>query len=199
MSERCTVAVFDFDGTITTVDTFRDFIGWHLGQVRLWTGMLVTSPLIILYALGIVGNSAPKQALFKLLYRNHPAASFRAACKDYARRRLPGLIRPKALAKIHYHHSQGHRLVIVSASLTDWIEPWASGVGFDHVIARQAVTDGDRLTGNFDGDCFYGPLKVAGLGELGITRVNSILYVYGDSKGDRELLSIADYASYREF
>jgi phosphatidylglycerophosphatase C len=199
MIQRRTVAVFDFDGTITTVDTFRDFIGWHLGSVRLWTGVLLTSPLIALYVIGVVGNSVPKQALFRLLYRSYPGADFRAACEDYARGRLPSLIRPKALAKIRHHYSQGHILVIASASLIDWIKPWASGVGFDYVIATQVVFVDDRLTGDFDGDCCYGSRKVAGLNELGISRENSTLYAYGDSKGDWDLLSIADYPSYREF
>lgn len=193
------VAVFDFDGTITTIDTFRDFIDWHRGPWRLWSGLLATSPLIVLYVLGIIGNSAPKQALFKLLYRNYPAVAFRTACEEYARLRLPDLIRPKALAKIRHHQGLGHRLIIASASLTDWIEPWASGVGFEHVIATHVVILGDRLTGDFAGVCCYGPLKVSSLKELGISRDNSTLYAYGDSKGDKDLLAIADHASYREF
>ena len=193
------IAVFDFDGTITTIDTFRDFICWHLGPLRFWAGMLITSPLIVLYALGITGNTVAKQALFNLLYRDYPAAAFRAACIDYARGRMPYLIRPKALAKIRDHQRQGHTLIIASASMTDWIEPWASWVGFEHVIATHAVILDDRLTGDFASDCYYGPRKVAGLKELGLSGDNFVIYAYGDSKGDRELLAVADYASYREF
>jgi phosphatidylglycerophosphatase C len=199
MRERSTVAVFDFDGTITTVDTFRDFITWHLGPFHFWISMLATSPLIALYAIGIVGNSIPKHAIFKLLYRNYPAAAFRTACEDYALRRLPSLIRPKALAKIRHHLSENHRLFIASASLTDWIEPWASGVGFERVIATRALILNDKLTGDFSDVCCYGQLKVVRLKEFGIPLENSTLYAYGDSKGDRELLAIADHAFYREF
>jgi HAD superfamily hydrolase (TIGR01490 family) len=199
MSERSTVAVFDFDGTITTIDTFRDFIIWHLGPFRFWVGMFVTSPLIALYTIGIVGNTSPKHAIFKLLYRNYPAAAFRAACEEYAYRRLPSLIRPKALTKICHHLCEGHRLFIASASLKDWIEPWASGAGFERVIATNALIYNDRLTGDFSDSCCYGQLKVLRLKELGVSKDNSTLYAYGDSKGDRELLAIADYKSYREF
>lgn len=199
MSGRSTVAVFDFDGTITTVDTFRDFIIWHLGPFRFWVAMVLISPLIVLYAIGLIGNNVPKHAIFRLLYRNYSATDFRAACEDYATQRLPSLIRPKALLKIRYHARLSHRLFIASASLKDWIEPWAIGIGFERVIATQVLIQNDRLTGDFSDVCCYGHLKVVRLKELGVAKDNSILYVYGDSKGDRELLAIADYKSYREF
>ena len=199
MNERSIVAVFDFDGTITTIDTFRDFIVWHLGPFRFWIGMLATSPLIILYAMGFISNDIPKHVLFKLLYRNYPEVAFRAACEHYARRRLPSLIRPKALSKICYHLGEKHRVLIASASLIDWIEPWASSIGFESVIATRALIRNDRLTGDFADVCCYGHLKVVRRKEFGVSLDNSIIYAYGDSKGDSELLAYADYSFYREF
>ncbi len=196
---RRVVAVFDFDGTITQVDTFRDIFLWRFGLFRLTIGMLITLPLIILYAFGVLVNDIPKTALFRRFFRGWAVAEYQSICSYYAVSRLPGLVRPGALERIKWHKDQGHLLVICSASLADWIEPWAASVGFDHVIATRAHISNGILTGKFEGPCAYGARKVVGLMQLGIDESNCEIYAYGDSKGDRELLSIAQHSVFRPF
>ena len=73
-----------------------------------------------------------------------------------------------------------------------------SVTGFDAVIATRLETDGvGRVTGRYDGGNCYGAEKArrlrALLGEAAVE-----LYAYGDSRGDREMLAMADHAYYRE-
>lgn len=199
MNDHNVVAVFDFDGTITSVDTFRDFIRWHRGFVRFWICVLVTAPLIVLYAGGFLENTTPKRALFWLLYKGFPLESFESACERYASTRLRKILRPEALKKIGFHIKCGHKLVIISASLNHWIVPWAREAKIEYVFATQAKTIGPQLTGGFIEDCFYGSKKVTALKGLSCYTKKSIVWAYGDGRGDKELLEIADFPFYRKF
>ena len=197
--QRKVVAIFDFDGTLTRTDTFRDILSWQFGPSRLMAGLLVTSPLIASYVFGFKANDVPKRALFKMLFKGWKTERFRQVCTEYATQRLPFLLRPSAMERVKWHHERGHRLMIVSASLTEWISPWALKSGFSGVVAAGAESWEGVLSGNFDGLCAYGSQKVNALNRLGVNSDEYFIYAYGDSRGDRELLDWADEAHYRAF
>lgn len=198
-NEKNTIAVFDFDGTITRCDTFRDFFIWSFGSLKFYLSFVVTAPFIVLYLIGLVSNDFPKLILFRWFFRKTSEKKFNSICLDYAEYRLPELIRSSALERIRWHKQKGHTLIINSASLSDWIRPWAVNNGFDYIIATTAHITGGVLTGGFEGRCSYGQEKVAGLERLNFTKENSFIYAYGDGRGDRELLEIADYPKFRAF
>ncbi len=122
--------------------------------------MLLTSPLIALYVMRLARNDVPKEALFYLLFRRWKSEDFQALCVRYAEQRLPALVRNKAIERISWHRAQGHLLVIASASLAEWIEPWATKNGFTHVAATHADVHKGMLSGRFARDCVYGQEKV---------------------------------------
>ena len=55
------------------------------------------------------------------------------------------------------------------------------------------------MTGNFLSRNCYGEEKVRRLLELEPNRNSYILYAYGDSKGDKELIEFADKGWYNKF
>jgi len=111
---------------------------------------------------------------------------------------LPGLLRHEALQRLAWHQRQGHHCVAISASLELYVRPWAIKAGFDDVIAtRLEMRDDGCTTGKLSGANCFGIEKVRRLETLLGPREAYSLYAYGDSRGDRELLSSADYAYYR--
>jgi phosphoserine phosphatase len=60
------------------------------------------------------------------------------------------------------------------------------------------IEDG-RITGRLSGRNCYGPEKVERLEEVLGKLDNYLVYAYGDSKGDRELLAVADHGFFRHF
>lgn len=84
--------------------------------------------------------------------------------------------------------------------MQEYIVPWAESMGFVKILAtRMEVDDQGKLTGKFlDKNC-NGSEKVQRvkecLGDLGQYNI----YVYGDSRGDSDLLKIADHPFYRSF
>lgn len=73
---------------------------------------------------------------------------------------LAGLIAPFAPAVLHRHRQDGHRVVLATTTPFDMIEPFATALGFDDVIAtRYQVRDG-RYTGRVDGGFVWGMGKL---------------------------------------
>jgi HAD superfamily hydrolase (TIGR01490 family) len=132
-----------------------------------------------------------------------PAQHLRALGPVHARA-LALRLRPGALERIAWHRSQGHLLVLASASLDLYLDHVGAQLGFDHVLCtRLASRRGDdgieRLTGALEGPDCTGPEKLRRLAALlGELRAHE-LHAYGDSAGDRELLAAADHAHFRPF
>ncbi len=71
--------------------------------------------------------------------------------------------------------------------------------GFDDVIATRLESHEDgTVTGKLSGANCFGSEKVRRLEALLGAREGYSLYAYGDSRGDKELLSSADYPYYRQ-
>jgi hypothetical protein len=63
-----TLALFDFDGTLTFGDTYTPFIRACVGRLRLAVGACALSPFIVAYELGLVGGSPLRVALARLCF-----------------------------------------------------------------------------------------------------------------------------------
>lgn len=193
------IAVFDFDGTITRADTFNDFLIWRFGAHRFCAAMLCASPLIALYVLRLARNDLPKEFLFRWFFRGCPENAFNQLCENYALARIGGVVRNGALDRIKWHLSQGHHLVVNSASIANWITPWARANGFAQVIATEIEVKGGFLTGSFSTPCCYGEEKLVRLHAQYPVGTYSKIHAYGDSRGDAALLAAADYPAYKAF
>jgi HAD superfamily hydrolase (TIGR01490 family) len=198
-SGRTVVAAFDFDGTITYRDTLFAFLLHLAGPWRLVLHSIPLLPVLTGYALKIIPNGAAKERVLSRFLSGMPEKRLQESAERFARANIPALVRKQALERLAWHRSQGHRCVVVSASIEDYVAPWASRAGFDDVIATRLQRDNDgRLTGCYDGKNCYGPEKVRRLRDL-LGNVGQLeLYAYGDSRGDRELLELADHAYFRK-
>ncbi|NDW08371.1 HAD-IB family hydrolase [Dysgonomonas sp. 520] len=186
------IAAFDFDGTITTKDTLFDFIKFYHGKTKLLLGMIWLSPVLILFKLGFIRNDRAKQKLFSHFFKGVNINDFNLVCANYSLR-IDSICKAKTLERIKWHRNQNHQVVIISASVENWIKPWALKSGLGDVLATQIEVEGDILTGRFSSPNCYGQEKVNRLKETFPNREDYTLYAYGDSRGDKELLAYADY------
>lgn len=192
------LAIFDFDGTVTTRNSFADFILSTHGIVGALWGLLVLSPALMAYALGFIPNWKAKQRVFAYFYKGWEKGRFEAAAGEYAREKLPAIVRPVALQRVEWHKEQGHRVVIVSASFEDYLKPWCDARGADLLATQVEIKEG-RLTGEFaSGNC-YGEEKLDRLKQAYHLNDFEFIYAYGDSKGDKVLAKIANEFQYKPF
>lgn len=187
-----TIAAFDFDGTITTKDTLFDFIEFYVGKKKLLTGLFILSPLLISYKLGFIKNDIAKQRLFAHFFKNKNIEEFNRTCQNYIPR-IEKIARAEIIDKIRWHQNQGHLVIIISASISNWIQPWANKIGIDNIIATEISIKNNRIKGIFSTPNCYGQEKVNRLLKLFPNRDEYTLYAYGDSLGDKELFSIANH------
>lgn len=193
------IAIFDFDGTITTRDSYLDFFVWSFGWERVGIALFRSIHLILFYRLGFIKNDIPKKKLLKYFLGGVSRMDYLNLVHDFVSNRLDSLIRKEAVERIAWHKAMGHEVIINSASLVDWIEPWAATQKIERVIATRVKCDQDFLSGDFDCRCPYGEEKVRRLLELGINRESYYLYVYGDSRGDKELIAFGDLSEFKPF
>lgn len=195
---KLVIAAFDFDGTITTKDTLFQFMVFALGWPKVIIGFVIFIPNFINYLLGNISNSQAKEILFSILFKGMPFDYFKNLGEKY-QIQINQLLNSKAVEKITWHKSQKHTLIIISASVVNWIEPWALQHGFEQVIATVPEVINGKLTGKFSTKNCHGAEKVNRLLEQYPVRNSYELYAYGDSNGDKELLEEANYSFFKKF
>lgn len=190
------LALFDFDGTITTADTMFRFVKHVVGPVRFALGLLWLGPMLVLYKVGVIPNHRAKGILLRHFLGGRTRGELEAAAATFADE-VDGIVRPGARERLAWHAEQGHHVQLVSASLDLWVGPWAARHGLP-LLATPAGWDGERFTGLGGTNC-HGAEKVrridAALDRGGFERV----WAYGDSSGDTEMLAIADEPAFKPF
>jgi phosphatidylglycerophosphatase C len=196
-SDKTVVAAFDFDGTITYRDTMFPFLRHALDLGAFARGGLRSLPVLAAYAARLMANDVAKERAFSNFVGGMDADGLRALGESFAAEVLPRLVRPHALERLQWHRDQGHRCVVVSASVDLYLEPWTAAMELDLLCTRLEVDDQGRVTGRLATANCYGAEKVRRLEQALGPRDDYVLYAYGDSRGDRELLAAADHAWYR--
>jgi len=184
------LALFDFDGTITVGDTFVPFLRFAMRTSRIALGAILATPHGLGYRLGVVPASRARPVLAKVGFRGEQAQAVRALGRQYATDVLPQCLRENALDRIRWHQQQGDLVVVVSASLDVYLAPWCETAGVD-VICTELEERRGILTGRYrDGDC-SGVAKSRRIRQRYDLNKFPVVYAYGDSPEDFEMLALA--------
>lgn len=190
-SNKTCISVFDFDGTLIIGDSLPMFIKHSRGTLRFFVGLLVLSPILMLYKLGIMNNSKAKEYLFKYFFSGMPEEQFLHYCETFVEK-LNIHTNVIAIDRLTQAKESGHRVIILSASPRTWIEPWANQYGVEVLGTELQIRDG-IFTGAFASHNCYGEEKVERLQQyLNCPREEVWITSYGDSKGDIPILRYAD-------
>lgn len=188
------VAFFDFDGTITKHDTFIKFAKFSLGKKNFYSAIVKNSLHLAMWKLGLFSNSKAKQRLFSTLYKGKEYEWFKASGIKF-KEIIDSDLRPDVINKIRQHKADGHAVVIVSASIPEWIYPWASANGVDAVIGTEIEIDKRGIiTGEFLTPNCYGEEKVNRIRAMYPDVEDCESWGYGDSAGDRQMLGMVNHA-----
>ena len=194
------IYAFDFDGTLTIKDTLLEFICFAKGSGQMFCGFLLFSPLLILMKLHLFPNWKVKQKIFSYFFKGMKIDDFNALCTRFAERNKH-LLRPAGIEKVRQAIAEEHTTVlIISASIDNWVRPFFDEIDKKiQVLGTQIETKEGRLTGQFTSKNCYGEEKVNRLTALYPHREAYYLIAFGDSRGDKELLTFADKAYYKPF
>lgn len=206
---RPTLAVFDFDGTLTSFDSSLPFIVFARGSARVARSLMIRAPFFAAdLAVAAVREAktdqrvsvrgrwgqAAHERLIRADFRGMSRADFRELGRRFAEEALDPMIAPGALEQVAWHRSRGHECVLVTESIDCYTEPWGHCVGFRKVVATRIAFDSQgRVAGTFDGGPCWGHAKPVRLREVAGPLEDYNLVVYGNEPDDHALLSVADH------
>ena len=124
-------------------------------------------------------------------------------CKRFATENF-NLMRPKATDLLNRLFRDDEDIVIVSASLVNWVSPFFTHIQRDsksnfHVLGTIPEVKDGVITGRFLTYNCYGAEKVHCIRRLYPDRENYHFVAFGDSNGDKQMLAFADESYYRIF
>lgn len=205
---------FDFDGTLTTSDTLLEFIKYAKGTSRFLMAFLMYSPLLVLMKLHLFPNWKAKQLIFAHLFAGMRIERFDKLCQEFAES-YQHLLRPDGIHCVNQALSEGAQVLIVSASIDNWVRPFFlhRGITDITVLGTQTEVIDGKITGRFKTNNCYGEEKVHricealtttttntyGTTSLSFDRTQYDIEAYGDSRGDKEMLAFADKGHYKPF
>jgi phosphatidylglycerophosphatase C len=193
-----TIALFDFDGTITTIDStkvFYKFLYKYKFQYFLYN-YIFCFWLIILLKLRLIGYLSLKKYRLNIHTSRFTGNEFDQLTREFHTKVFNSLLNSKALSRIQWHKNLGHDVWIISASYDFLLTKWSETNSCNLITNKTTIIHGRRVMlgkdVNFEAKIEY--LKL----QINLDNYSEI-YAYGDSEGDKSMLSIADYKFYKPF
>ncbi len=186
------IVAFDFDGTLTTKDSFVEFIKFSKGKFQFYFGFLLFAPVLVAMKLHLIANWKVKQWVISYFFKGMTLQDFNLQCEKFSTK-IDIILRPETIEKLKNYQQNGSEICIVSASVENWLLPWCKTMGIHNVFATKLeINEHQILTGHLFGKNCYRQEKVNRLMKAFPNREKYYLIAYGDSSGDKEMLAYAN-------
>ncbi len=191
------IVAFDFDGTLTHKDSFVEFIKFTKGNFKFYIMFPIIGVLWVLSQLKIIKTHKAKEFIFKHFYKGTSLQTFDEYCYKFANH-IDKFLKDNAKPTLQKQLLNNDEALIVSASIENWIIPWAKNNGVNTVIATKIEVDKKGiLTGKFSTPNCNGIEKVKRVLKKYPNLKYSFFTVYGNSSGDKPLMYIANKVFWR--
>lgn len=185
------IAVFDLDGTLTSKDTFLEFLKYEGGTLKFLACFVLLSPAIISYYLKILPNYRLKEFFFSFFFKGKEVRKVEESGRKFSDLVLPSLLFPKVDQIFNWHRSKGHRIIILSASSSIWLKKWCENWEFE-LIGTEFESKSGIYTGRIKGKNCFGEEKRKRIEPFFNKYAQENRFAYGDSKSDLHFLNLAN-------
>ena len=179
--------MFDFDGTLTTADSFIALLAFAGGRAKMYATLALFSPLLALSKLGLYSGGRVKEKVFSLYFKGMPEGEFRCLCRRFAAAYSGKILNPRTVGILRGTANP----VVVTASMAAWVGEFLPGV---EVVGTEPQVENGLLTGRFSTPNCNGQEKVRRLMAVRPWLDAAEVVAYGDSPGDLQLLRWAGEA-----
>lgn len=192
------LSVFDFDGTLTKRDSFVPFLRFAFGR-RIFARRMIRLVIPTLKCLGRrVTRDELKGILIRTFLTGVEASWVEQKAHEFCEKYFTRMMRPSGLIAVATQVTSGAIVTICSASPSIVLKPFADRLGIRLISTNLEVKDG-VLTGNIDGENCRCAQKVVRLTAEYGPLANYYLRAWGDTRGDYEMLAIAQEPHWRHF
>ena len=186
------LALFDFDGTLTTKDSLEEFIIYAVGKRRYYIKLIFFTPIYLLYKFKLMDNSKAKEMLFRLYFGDISETAFKKVAIEFSKSGLDPILRENIYQKFLQHIKNGDRVIVVSASMKCWLNPWTDKHNVELLSTELEFING-KFSGHFKTKNCHGKEKIKRVQNLLNLDDYKEIYAYGDSSGDDYILAVADH------
>ncbi|WP_298444357.1 HAD-IB family hydrolase [uncultured Ferrimonas sp.] len=192
MSRTRNLALFDFDGTLTDNDNFSAFL-WYATP---WWRLLLASPLLLPlkwgWQRGWLSSAFTRRWVSRLAYSGRRQRSLEHLGQRYIAGRAKQILRPEAIERLRWHQTNGDTVVLVSASLHVYLQPWCQQHNIELLCSELRFVGGRATGGYVAGDCanHYKAQRVQA--RYNLDHYHAV-YAYGDTDEDLPMLALADH------
>jgi HAD superfamily hydrolase (TIGR01490 family) len=179
---------------MTPRDTLVPFLTSVAGRAAVLRALSAEAAGLALAASGRGDRDAVKERVLTRVLANRPHADVQEAGRAFAGVLTRSVITTEARDRIAWHRREGHEVVIVSATLDVYLDEVARTLGVGHLLCTRLESDADGIcTGRLLGANCRGIEKANRLRALLGADADIELWAYGNSKGDDEMLALADH------
>lgn len=193
-----TVAVFDVDNTLTVRDCVVPFVLRVAGVPKTVSTIVRNFPTVV-SMLFKRDRDGLKLLFVKELFAGRSVESVDEEGVQFAAHVAANWMRADTAARLRWHQAEGHVVILVSASLSPYLEPLGDLLEVDAVLCATLEQEDGSYTGQLVGANCRGTEKVNRITEwcrdAGVN-VESVRYAYGDSSGDEPMLAMAAHAEW---
>jgi HAD superfamily hydrolase (TIGR01490 family) len=185
------LALFDFDGTLCSKDSFTGFIFHALSKRHIIKQSIKILPWIQAYYLKAYPAPAMRSKLFRAMFSNADVLELQQFAQHYASS-LMSQLNPALLKQLRQHQALGDDVVLVSASIDVYLKAVCELLDIA-LICTETEQINQVYTGQYlTPDCSSEQKKQRILEQYNVQEY-AVIYAYGNSIEDYEMLSLADY------
>ena len=189
--------LFDFDGTLTYKDTMFLYLKFY-NSMKFYVQFVKHIPLFVLLKLKLADAEKVKKSFISSILKGESRTKIEKKSQSFFEKDQDEIFRVNALEFINNIDRTQTESYIVSASLDIWVKPFAEKLKMK-LLSTRAEFKNDIFTGNFIGKNCNGPEKVKRIIETVNERKFDKTIAFGDTSGDREMLSWADESHFEFF
>ena len=193
-----TIALFDFDGTITFLDSTQSFYRYlYKSRLSFFVNHYIFCLwYLVLYRINIKSYLKLKDKRLDIHTSKYNEAEFFNLTEDFYKKFFISLLNPKAIERIRWHKNHGHDIWVISASYDFLLQKWTDQNSISLITNKTTMINSKRVM--LGKDVNY-EVKLEYLRQQVNLEEYSEIYAYGDSDGDKAMLSIANFKFYKPF
>jgi phosphatidylglycerophosphatase C len=193
-----TVAAFDVDNTLTVRDCVIPFMR-RVAGVHVLLRTIVSQPITVLSFLKNRDRNSLKALFVSSVFTGRSESEVNEMGVLFASHVGNGWMREDVMNRLRWHQAQGHVVILVSASLSPYLEPLGDLLEVDAVLCTELEIYGETFTGKIRGVNCRGAEKVRRIQswcDSARIPMTSVRYAYGDSSGDSDMLAFVENPHY---
>ena len=192
MTMNVTVAAFDVDNTLTVRDCVVPFMK-SVGGISRLSKVLLTDIGETFQSVRRRDRDSLKMKFVDGVFSGKDAREVESLGIQFASKVADKWLRSDVATRMRWHQEQGHVVILVSASLGAYLHPLGDLLEVDAVLCTELEEMDGLLTGKLVGQNCRGKEKASRVQkwcqDSGIA-TEDLVYAYGDSSGDTELLEL---------